>query len=371
MRINDKSNDTVVKPLASFPLEMLLPSKPISKHPSKSTTKLFINDLFYSMMLILQVMMKNKFIREFQNPIQMFLLITNYTKKLSPLYMNQSPLQNQNPPQQKIHKYNHNLLHTVHKSSPFMVHPSSNTIFFQVFFLPNDYSLDLETLQQQQSQDPVLRTIYSWLTPNKKPECLTPLITGTPFLHAYYKRFSQFLKTILQTLLASTPNISFLLKHSPNSLLNTVQSGFTICLPFRLFKTAFKNYMNSPTLVLKSPRILFLNTIIYLILKKGYTVSNMFALNVNAINTLNMKIQTAPTQSFSEHAPSFSYRISMDTRGPIHPPSLQISYIHIIIDGFSQFVVTVPIKSNNAKTARKHHFTSLDYKFWHTNLPCY
>ena len=29
----------------------------------------------------------------------------------------------------------------------------------------------------------------------------------------------------------------------------------------------------------------------------------------------NMKIQTAPTQSFSEHAPSFKHRISMDTKG--------------------------------------------------------
>ena len=66
-----------------------------------------------------------------------------------------------------------------------------------------------------------------------------------------------------------------------------------------------------------------------------------------------MKIQTAPTQSFSEHAPSFNYRISMDTKGPINPPSHNKSYIHAIIDAFSHFVVTVPIKSNNAKTAIK------------------
>ena len=72
----------------------------------------------------------------------------------------------------------------------------------------------------------------------------------------------------------------------------------------------------------------------------------------------NMKIQFAPTQSFSEHAPSFNYRISMDTKGPINPPSHNKSYIHVIIDAFSHFVVTVPIKSNNAKTAIKtllHH----------------
>ena len=73
----------------------------------------------------------------------------------------------------------------------------------------------------------------------------------------------------------------------------------------------------------------------------------------------NQKIQTAPTQSFSEHAPSFNYRFSMDTKGPINPPSHNKSYIHVIVDAFSHFVVTVPIKSNNAKTAIKtllHHW---------------
>ena len=72
-----------------------------------------------------------------------------------------------------------------------------------------------------------------------------------------------------------------------------------------------------------------------------------------------MKIQTAPTQSFSEHAPSFIYRVSMDTKGPINPPSHNQSYIHVIIDAFSHIVVTVPIKSSNVKTAIKillHHW---------------
>ena len=63
-----------------------------------------------------------------------------------------------------------------------------------------------------------------------------------------------------------------------------------------------------------------------------------------------MKIQTAALQSFSEHAPSFNYRISLDTKGLINP-SHNKSYIHVILEAFSHFVVTVPIKSNNAKTA--------------------
>ena len=49
----------------------------------------------------------------------------------------------------------------------------------------------------------------------------------------------------------------------------------------------------------------------------------------------------------------------MDTKGPINPLSHNKSYIHVIIDAFSHFVVTVPIKSNNAKDAVKtilHHW---------------
>ena len=72
-----------------------------------------------------------------------------------------------------------------------------------------------------------------------------------------------------------------------------------------------------------------------------------------------MKINTAPIQSFSEHAPSFNYRISMGTKGPKTPSSQKSSYIHVIVDVFSHFVVTVPIKSNNAKTEVKtllHHW---------------
>ena len=41
----------------------------------------------------------------------------------------------------------------------------------------------------------------------------------------------------------------------------------------------------------------------------------------------------------------------MDTKGPINPPSNQNSYIQVIVDAFSHFVVTVPIKQNNAQNA--------------------
>ena len=65
----------------------------------------------------------------------------------------------------------------------------------------------------------------------------------------------------------------------------------------------------------------------------------------------NQKSQTATIQTFSENASYFNYRISMDTKGPIKPPSNQNSYIHVIVDAFSHFVVTVPVKQNIAQNA--------------------
>ena len=61
----------------------------------------------------------------------------------------------------------------------------------------------------------------------------------------------------------------------------------------------------------------------------------------------------------------------MDTKGPINPPSHNKSYIHVLFDAFSHFVVTGPIKANNAKTAIKVFFTSLDFKLWSTHIPCH
>ena len=94
-------------------------------------------------------------------------------------------------------------------------------------------------------------------------------------------------------------------------------------------------------------------------IEKSLSISIHDCIECQRNKHFNMKIQTAPTRSFSEHALSFNYRISMVTKGPISPPSRNKSYIHVIIDAFSHFVVTVPIKSNNAKTAIKtllHHW---------------
>ena len=230
---------------------------------------------------------------------------------------------------------------------------------FQGFFLPDDCSLDLKPLQQQQSQDPVLRTVYSWLTHNEKPEFLTLLITGTPFSHAYYKRFPQlFIEDSTNLIDLYTTNTKSPATHhtsSPNIIRDTIR----IWLPLRLFRTVFNKLHEHSQTGIKIPYNTFSQNYYLPYLEKWLSIFMHDCIECQRNKHLNMKIQTAPTQSFSEHAPSFNYRISMDTKGLIDPPSLNKPYIHVIIDAFSHFVVAVRIKGNNAKTAIKtllHHW---------------
>ena len=187
------------------------------------------------------------------------------------------------------------------------------------FFLPDDYSLDITTLQQQQSQDPVLRTVHSWIIYNTKPDSLTPLITATPFLHSYYKRFSQLFidnSTNLISLYITNP-----IGTNKSSTPDFVHTNIRICLPFRLFKTVFNKLHEHSHTGIKITYNTFSQYYYFPFLEKWLSIFIHDCIECQRNKHSNKKIQTAPTQSFSEHAPSFNFRISMDTKGPINPPS--------------------------------------------------
>ena len=80
--------------------------------------------------------------------------------------------------------------------------------------------------------------------------------------------------------------------------------------------------MNTLIQASKNPIVLPLNITIFLILKMAHNFIHG-CIECQRIKHSNMNIQTAPAQSFSEHAPSFNYRTSMDTKGTINTPSQQ------------------------------------------------
>ena len=78
----------------------------------------------------------------------------------------------------------------------------------------------------------------------------------------------------------------------------------------------------------------------------------MIALNVNKTNILIKKFKPQQYKHFHKMLQISIIEYQWDnTKGPINPPSNQNSYILVIVDAFSHFVVTVPIKQNNAQNA--------------------
>ena len=59
----------------------------------------------------------------------------------------------------------------------------------------------------------------------------------------------------------------------------------------------------------------------------------------------------APQQPFLEVSPYFNHRISMDTKCPISPSSDGNSYVYVIVDAFSHYVVLHPSPKNDATNA--------------------
>ena len=183
IRINGKGNDIVVKPLQSLSLKSVTPFQTKFKTPIKKNNK-----TLHQQSLLLN---DTDITRDDEDHI--YTRIPKYDTSSSTdttLQDNYSTLKKSPPktPQQSTSAIN------VQTNSPSLTHcsqiiPFYDTSFFkyknyfQGFSLPDDYSLDIKTLQQQQSQDPVLGTVYSWIIHNNKPDSLTPLITGTPFLH--------------------------------------------------------------------------------------------------------------------------------------------------------------------------------------------
>ena len=59
----------------------------------------------------------------------------------------------------------------------------------------------------------------------------------------------------------------------------------------------------------------------------------------------------ASQQPFIEVSPYFNQRISMDTKGPISPPSDGNSYFYVIVDAFTHYVILHPSPKNDATNA--------------------
>ena len=190
IRMNDKRNDIIVKPLNSFSFKSLTPFQTKFKTPIKKNHKslhpnyLLLNDTDGitgdDEEHINTRIPKHDSSFTSDNSLQDKTEI--YSNIKSPMFTTSHESASTKTVQSRSRPITHCSQIIPFYDTSFFEYKN----YFQGFFHPDVYSLDPKTLQQQQSQDPVLRTVYSWITRNEKPEFLTPLITGTPFWHAYH-----------------------------------------------------------------------------------------------------------------------------------------------------------------------------------------
>ena len=230
---------------------------------------------------------------------------------------------------------------------------------FDNFFLPSDTFLTVPILLQAQKDDPVLSTVFKWLKQKQRPHSLTPVIKANSFLYTYYKQFQH---------LYLDPSSHLIQYYTPNSrvfeeiFIKTQPSinQTRICLPFKLFYAAFSKTHSHG----HSGEKLSIKTFnqFYFIphLPLWFSIFIHDCIECQTNKHFPIKPQNiSPPLPFYENATHFNYRISMDTKGPISPSSQNNSYIFVIIDAFSHFVVTNPaphITSKYAIQTLLHHW---------------
>ena len=140
----------------------------------------------------------------------------------------------------------------------------------------------------------------------------------------YYKRCSQLViddSTILISLYTKTKLSSETHPSTHTPLPNTIHSTIRICLPFRMFQTVFNKLHEHSHIGIKITYHIFSQYYFIPYLEKKLSIFILDCLECQRNKHFNMKTQTAPTHTFSEHAPFFNYRSSMVTKRPVYSPS--------------------------------------------------
>ena len=318
IRKNNKGEDIHIKPLDSFSFKSIVPFESKYKRPTKNQTKSLLQQS----------------------------TILNDTDILSD---DDEPTQPQNVKNQNSNKLKEQTLAIKYPTKsdycnqqvPFF-DPSflKYKKYFHYFFLPENTQITIETINSQQKQDPVFQKVFHWLTTNDKPVQIDPIIASNSFLLVYYKLFNQlYILHETKIIHIDYPNL-----HDSNP-----SQRDKICLPFKLFHAAFNQLHAHGHSGIKISIKVFNQFYFIPYLNKWMSIFIHDCIECQQNKHIIQKIQNASIQTFSENFSYFNYRISMDSKGPINPPSNQNSYIHVIVDAFSHFVVTVCVKQNNAQ----------------------
>ena len=220
---------------------------------------------------------------------------------------------------------------------------------FYNYFHSEQTELKDTLFYEAQQQDPVFRQLVLWKLYKNQPSIPSLTIRANKGLLHYYRRRRDL--SINET------------NHLLYNIEETTPPKF--CLPISLLLVIF-HVAHSPDLSGHPGREKTHATI-----TENYYFPNIqtwvAVLTHDCLNCQTSKsmpnLLMAPQQPFLEVSPYFNHRISVDTNGPISPSSDGNSYVYVIVDAFTHYVVLHPSPKKDATDALSVLFDHWIVKF--------
>ena len=244
----------------------------------------------------------------------------------------------------------HELFRTKTKDKPILKKPISFELFPHVDTpdliqklsdFARDADLELQTLIEEQLNDPVLQVVRKWIkTSNTRPQ-KTPDINQSKALLSYYNKFEQlFIETDTKILCYREP------------ILGTCKIEMKTCVPLSLFLPLFslahiQSHSGHPGIFK-----VFENIKQYFFWPGRYKrIVNLIEVCIECqINTTNRHhLHQAPMEQWGELETTPFKTIHIDHKGPLRPSSNSNTHCLVIEDTFSRFLGAYPVRDTGAQ----------------------
>ena len=259
--------------------------------------------------------------------------------------------ESQDPDFRRDHSVAHELFRTKTKDKPILKKPISFELFPHVDTtdliqklsdFARDADLDIQTLLEEQLNDPVLQIVRKWIkTSNTRPQ-KTPDINQSKALLSYYNKFEQ---------LFIEPDTNLLCYREP--IQDTCKTEMKICVPLSLFLPLFSlahthSHSGHPGIfkTFENIRQYFFwpgryKWIVYLI-------EDCIECQTN--KTKRHDLHEAPLEQWGELETTPFKTIHIDHKGPLRPSSNSNTHCLVVVDAFSRFIGAYPVRDTGAQT---------------------
>ena len=257
----------------------------------------------------------------------------------------------QDPDFRRDHSVTHELFRTKTKDRPILKKPISFELFPHVDTsdliqklsnFPRDADLDIQTLLEEQLNDPVLQVVRQWMkTSDIRPQ-KTPDINQSKALLSYYNKFEQLFIELDTNLLCYREPIQ-----------DSCRTEMNICVPLSLFLPLFSlahthSHSGHPG-IFKT----FENIRQYFFWPGRYKWMVYLmedCIECQTIKTKRHDLHEAPLEQWGQLETTPFKTIHFDHKGQLRPSSNSNTHCLVVVDAFSRFIRAYPVRDTGAQT---------------------